>query len=202
MFKSDGLKLNNGVISIDTGGILKFVGNATGQSITTSTTASAAVISAIKVLAFKHLTLATGTIDSEVSVGKLQSFSFTYDQGNTPVDAAGTFEVQELVEGDSDFTFEFSMMFENLTQYALFLGGTTPQSQPTATGLEINANNGVTLGQGRREFNIHLTGVQYEESGTPLTVGEVIIQNFNGTATGLGTNLCFVVDSVTSAAFF
>jgi hypothetical protein len=202
VFKSDGLKLNNGVISIDTGGILKFVGNATGQSITTSTSASASVISSLSVLAFKHLTLSTGTIDSESNVGKLQSFSFTYDQGNTPVDAAGTFEAQEIVEGDSDFTFEFSMMFEDLTQYALFLGGTTPQSQPTATGLEINANNGVTLGSGRREFNLQLTGVQYEEPGTPLTVGEVIIQTFRGSATSLGTNKCFVVDTVTSSAFF
>ena len=94
------------------------------------------------------------------------------------------------------------MTFENLTQYALFLGSTTPQSQPTATGLEINANNGVTLGSGRREFNLQLTGVQYEEAGTPLTVGEVIFQNFTGTATGLGTNKCFVVDTVSSSAFF
>lgn len=202
VFKSDGLKFNSGVMSIDQGGILKFVGSVAGQSITTSTTASAAVISALKVLAYKHLTLSTGTIDSEASVGKLQSFSVTYDQGNTPIDAGGTFETQEIVEGDSEFTFEFAMMFENLTQYAMFLGGTTPQSQPTATGLEINANNGIALGSGRREFNLHLTGIQYEEPGTPLSVGEVVIQTFKGTATGLGTNKCFVVDTVTSAAFF
>lgn len=202
VFKSDGLKFNSGVISIDQGGILKFVGTATGQSVTTSTTASVAVISTLNVLAYKHLTLATGTIDSEASVGKLQSFSITYDQGNTPVDAAGTFEVQEVVGGDSEFTFEFSMMFENLTQYALFLGSTTPQSQPTATGLEVNANNGIVLGSGRREFNLQLTGVQYEEPGTPLAVGEVIVQTFRGTALGLGTNKCFVVDTVSSTAFF
>ena len=202
VFVYDGCKLNSGTISIDQGGILKMNGSAVAQSVTTSTTAGAAVISSLPVLAYKHLTLATGTIDSESSVGKLQSFSYTFDEGNTPVDSSGTFEVQEIVEGDADHTFEFTMMFEDLTEYNIFLGGTTPQSQPTAKGLEVNANNGVTLGSGRREFNLQLTGIQYEEPGTPLTVGEVIVQTFKGTATGLGTNKCFVVDTVSSSAFF
>ncbi len=202
VFKYDGCKLNSGTISIDQGGILKLAGSAVAQSVTSSTSAGAAVISTLSVLAYKHLTLATGTIDSETSVGKLQSFSVNYDNGNTPVDSAGTFEVQETVSGDSEFTFEFAMMFENLTEYNIFLGSTTPQSQPTAIGLEVNANNGVTLGSGRREFNLQLTGVQYEDVGTPLAVGEVIIQNFKGSATSLGTNKCFVVDTVSSSAFF
>ena len=202
VFVYDGCKLNSGTISIDQGGILKMSASATAQSVTSSTTAGAAVISSLSVLAYKHLTLSTGTIDSESSVGKLQSFSYTYDNTNTQVDSAGTFEVQEVVSGNSEHSFEFTMMFENLTEYNIFLGNTTPQSQPTAKGLEINANNGVTLGQGRREFNLQLTGIQYEEAGTPLTVGEVIVQTFRGTSTGFGTNKCFVVDSVTSAAFF
>ena len=67
----------------------------------------------------------------------------TLDEGNTPVDSAGTFEVQETISGNVEHSFEFTMMFENLTQYNLFLGSTTPQEQPTATGLEVNANNGV-----------------------------------------------------------
>lgn len=202
VFVYDGCKLNSGTISIDQAGILKMSGSAVAQSVTSSTTAGAAVISTINVLAYKHLTLATGTIDSEASVGKLQSFSYTYDNGNTPVDAAGTFEVQETVSGNAEHSFEFTMMFEDLTQYNFFLGSTTPQSQPTAKGLEVNANNGITLGSGRREFNLQLTGIQYEEAGTPLAVGEVIVQTFRGTATGLGTNLCFVVDTVSSSTFF
>lgn len=202
VFKYDGCKLNSGTISIEQNGILKLAGSAVAQSVTTSTSASAAVISALKVLAYKHLTLATGTIDSEASVGKLQSFSYTFDEGNSPVDAAGTFEVQETISGNVEHSFEFTMMFEDLTEYNIFLGSTTPQSQPTAKGLEVNANNGVALGSGRREFNLQLTGIQYEEAGTPLTVGEVIVQTFRGTATGLGTNKCFVVDTVSSSAFF
>ena len=202
VFKYDGCKINSATISIDQGGILKFAGSAIAQSVTSSTSASAAVISTLSVLAYKHLTLATGTPDSESSVGKLQSFSVTYDEGNTAVDAAGSIEVQETVSGDSEFTFEFAMMFEDLTEYNIFLGSTTPQSQPSAIGLEVNANNGVVLGSGRREFNLQLLGVQYEEVGTPLAVGEVIIQTFKGTATGFGTNKCFVVDTVSSAAFF
>ncbi len=176
--------------------------SGTAQSVTTSTTAGAAVISTIKVLHYKELTLSTGTIDSETSVGKLQSFGVTFENTPTAVDAAGTFEVQETIAGDSEITFEFAMMFENLTEYDIFLGSTTPQSQPTAKGLEVNANNGVVLGSGRREFNVQLTGIQYDEVGTPLSVGEVIIQTFKGSATGLGTNKLFVVDTVTSAAFF
>ncbi len=202
VFIYDGCKINSGTIAIDKDGILKMSGSSVAQSVTTSTASSAAVISALKVLSYKHLTLSTGTIDSEASVGKLQSFSYSFDNGNTPVDAAGTFEVQEVVGGNVENTFEFTMMFEDLTEYNRFLGNTTPQSQPTALGLEVNANNGVTLGSGRREFNLHLTNIQYEEVGTPLSVGEVVVQSFKGTATGFGTNKCFVVDTVTSDAFF
>ena len=201
-FLYDGCKLSNGTISIDQEGILKVAVSGTAQSVTTNTTASAAILSTLNVLAYKHLTLSTGTPDSETSVGKLQSFSMTFENTPTPVDSAGTFEVQETVAGDSEITFEFALMFENLTEYEIFAGSTTPQIQPTAVGLVVNANNGVTLGSGRREFEVQLLGVQYEEAGTPLTVGEVIIQTFKGSATGLGTNLLFLVDTVTSANFF
>ena len=174
----------------------------TAQSVTTSTSESAAVISSLDVLRYKELTLSTGTADSETSVGKLQTFGVTFENTPTIVDSAGTIETQENIAGDSEITFEFTLMFEDLTEYDIFLGGSTPQTQPASKGLVVNANNGVTLGSGRREFEVQLAEIQYEEVGNPLSVGEVIISNFKGSATSLGTNKLFVVDTVTSANFF
>lgn len=202
VFIYQGSKINSTVISLDSQGILKGSFSGISQAPDTSTaSASAAVISSLEVLHYKHSTLKTGTAASETSVGKLQTFNLNIANTVDPVDAAGTFVVQELIAGDFEMTFDFTMIFESLTEYNIFLGGTAPALSPTKKSALFNANNGITLGSGRREFEIQLNDFLYEESTTPTNLGEKVISSFKGTATNLGSNGCFYVDNVAEAAF-
>ncbi len=202
VFKYDGCKMNSAVINLETNGILKMTPSVICQSVTSSASgASAAVVSSLKQLHYKHSTLSTGTAASETSVGNLQTFNLTVENNMVEVDSAGTFEVQELVASSFKMAFDFTMSFEDITEYDIFLGGSVPTLSPTEKSALFNANNGVTLGSGRREFEIQLDGFLYEEVGTPTSVGEIIVQSFKGTATALGSNGCFYVDNVAEAAF-
>lgn len=202
VFIRDGCKFIDGTISIDKGGILTFKGSLTSASVDTSTaSASAAVISSLGVLAYKHTTLSTGSAGSETSVGKLQSFTLTFGNDVEDIEQAGSVEICEAEAKNLDISGEFTMMFENKTEYDVFLGGTSPVDQPASTSIVINANNGVTLGSGRVEFNVQLANAQYEEAGKPLAVGDVIIQTFRFNAETLGTNKLTFVDDVSSANF-
>lgn len=202
VFIYDGSKINSSTVNLDTNGILKLSASGMSQGVDTSTaSASAAVISTLPVLHYKNSTLSTGTAASETSVGKLQTFNLSIENNLEAVDAAGTFVTQELVESNFKMSFDFTMMFESLTEYNIFLGGTTPQQSPTKKSAVFNANNGVVLGSGRREFNIQLNDFLYEEVGTPTSVGEVVVQSFKGTATDLGSDGCFYVDNISSATF-
>lgn len=202
VFNYAGCKIISAVISLDKDGILTFAGTGKCKTVDTSdATASAAIISSLAVLHYKHAAVSTGSAGSETSVGKIQTFSLTFANNTEPIAAAGQIEYQEFVEQNFDITFDFTMIFENKTEYDVFLGGTTPQTSPATQSIVFNANNGVTLGSGRREFNAQLANMQYEEVAAPVNVGEVVIATFRGNATTLGTDGVFYVDNVTAAAF-
>ena len=202
VFIYDGCKTGSGTINLDTQGILKGTFSGVSQGVDTSTSsASAAVISDLAVLHYKNSTLSVGTADSEVNVGKLQTFNLVIDNELIAVDQAGSVEICELVASNFSMKFDFTMTFEDMTQYEFFLGGTSAAVSPTKQSAEFNANNGVTLGSGRREFNIQMDDFLYEEAGTPVSVGDLVIASFKGTATDLGTNGCFYVDNVSNTSF-
>ena len=202
VFIYDGSKINSSTINLDTNAVLKLSASGFSQGSSTATgAASAAVISSLAVLHYKHATLSTGTADSETSVGKLQTFNLVVENNIELIDASGTFVTQEMVEAALKISFDFTIMFENQTEYDIFQGGTTPQQSPAKKGVEFNANNGVNLGSGRREFNAQFTEFLYEDVGTPVNVGESVIQSFKGIATDIGTNGVFSVDNIAEAAW-
>lgn len=202
VFIRAGVKLIDQTFSIDKGGILTMKSSMTGASVDTSTaTASAAIISTLKPLAFKHLTLSAGTAGAEVQIGKVQSFSFTLANETEDIEEAGTIFIVDAESKNIGLTFEFGVLFEDLTEYDRFLGGTVAAITPAEFSFVINANNGVTLGSGRREFNAQLDACTYEEVGKPVAVGDVILATFRGNATGLGTDLVEYTDNVSSTNF-
>lgn len=202
VFIYDGSKVNSFTVALGTNDVIKLSASGMSQGSSTATgSASAAVISSLAVLHFKHATLATGTADSETSVGKLQTFNLVIENNIELVDASGTFVTQEMVEANLKFAFDFTMMFENQTEFDIFQGGTTPQQSPAKKGVEFNANNGVSLGSGRREINAQFTEFLYEEVGTPVNVGESVVQSYKGIGTDIGTNGIFTVDNIAEASW-
>ena len=89
----------------------------------------------------------------------------------------------------------------SVDEYERFAGGTTPQDDPAEFSAVFSADNGVTLGSGRREFYAQFAGASYEEVGKPVSVGDVVVASYKGNATGLGTNKCFYVDNLSDTAF-
>lgn len=205
VFIYDGCKLDEATMSIEKNGQLKMSFSGQGQASDHSTaSASSAVISTLPVLTYKHLSVSIGTAGSESSVGKVQSASLTFSNSLERIDAAGNITAQELNEGNIDITGEFTIIFEDMTEYDRFLGEAgddTPQLSQTGYSLVINAHNGVTLGSGRREFYVQLSGVKYEEADKPVNVGESVVGTFKFNAEGLGTNKAYYVDSVSSTNF-
>lgn len=199
----EGCVLLGGTVSIDTGGVLssRFSGRAEDVD-TAGASASAAVISSLATLHYKHLTLSTGVAASEVDVGLLQAFSFTINNENTEVrDAGQVINVADLA-GNMNMEFEFTIAFQTTTEYERFSGAAASIAvSPTQFSMVINAHNGVTLGSGRREFYVQLDAINYSEVGTAVSIGDKVVQAFRGEATGLGSNGLYTVDNIASGSW-
>jgi hypothetical protein len=202
VFLYNGSKINSSTLNLDKNDFLKLTCSGISQSVDISpSSASAGIVSDLPILHFKNSTLSTGPAGSETNIGKLQTFSLTIENNLISVDAAGTILTQELVESNFKLSFDFSITFENVDEYQSFLGGTSPQLSPAKRSAVLNVNNGVALGSGRREFYIQLNDLLYEEVGKPVTVGELVVASFKGTATDLGTNGCYFIDNISDTNF-
>ena len=199
----EGCVLTSGAVSIDTGGVLstRYSGRAKDVD-TAGSSASAAVISTLETLHYKHLTLSTGVAASETDVGLLQSFSFTINNENTEVRDAGQVTNADDLGGNMNMEFEFTIAFKTTAEYERFSGAAASISlSPTQFSMLINANNGVSLGSGRREFEAQLDAINYSEVGTAVSIGDKVLQTFRGEATGLGSNGMFTVDNIAEASW-
>lgn len=203
VFKYEGCVLSSGTISVDTGGNLSLAFTGRAEDIdTSSNSASAAVISSLKTLHYKHLTLSTGAAGSETDVGLLQSFNLTINSENTEVRDSGQVTNADDLAGLAIMEFDFIMVFKTVAEYERFTGAdSSVVISPTQFSVVINAHNGVTLGSGRREFYVQLDGVNYSEVGTPISIGEKVVQSFRGEATALGSNGMFTVDNIASGSW-
>lgn len=199
--KYAGCKINEGTLSIEKDGLLNFKGTAFAKTVLDSTSTTAAVISTLKPLHYKHLSLLVGTAGAEASVGKLQNCNLTIANDLERTNTSGNVLTQELIEKGVKLSGDFTILFESNTEYERFLGSTSPQTTPTAFSIVINAHNGVTLGSGRREFYAQLNDCQYSEAGKAARVNDVVAQTFNFTATDYGTNGMYYVDNLASGSF-
>lgn len=205
VFQYAGCKISQGTISLEKEGILTCSLTGKAKTVDTSDTAAeTAVVSALPVLHYKQSTLSAGAAGSETSVGAIQGFNLNFN--NTPVIANTNTSVllQDIQESNFEITYDFTMLFENLTEYQRFLGttsSTSPQTSPTPFSTIFNVHNGINLGSGRREFYAQLSNCQYEEVGTPVNVGEIIVASFKGNAETYGSNGVFFVDNISSTNF-
>lgn len=205
VFDYFGSKANQETITLEKDGVLSCNISGKSQNADTSeASAGSAVIDDLNVLHYKHADVLVGVAGSESSIGKVQSFNLSFNNTPKMVDSTGTILHQEHVEGLFEPTADFTIVFENLTEYQRFLGttsSTVPQISPTPFSTIFNLHNGVTLGSGRQEFYAQLDDCQYEEVGNPLNVGEIVISSFRMNAVTLGSNGVFGVDDVSSTNF-
>lgn len=103
---------------------------------------------------------------------------------------------QHAVPLHRKYAITFTQDFSDMTEYERFLGGSSPQNSQTSFTTIINTNNGVTLGSGRREFNIQFTGCKYTQA--PPKHPNDGLTNIEFTIVGqfLTAGECYSVDNI------
>ena len=181
-----GCAMNNITVNIATGEALTFTSEVLAADVDTGTTAGTKVTTATTPLTFANCVLKAGAVDSEATLGQVSNFSITLDNGIDYADirgigsrvSQGAVPKQLMVSG------EFTMKFQDKTQAELFLGGTAAStSTPTAIGIIFDANNGVSIGNGRVDLYIRLNGAQYESLGRTTNTDNVVEETFSYKAT-------------------
>lgn len=194
----NGVKVGNLTVEYALGQPIRIDWDGEAKSVDNSSTALTAVISSLKTLKSYHASLVYGTDDSESTVGKLESARFNFRNQLVRVDGAGSRESAGICADTLLIDFEFTMAFDDITEYEHFLGGTSPAAGDiTEKSLVFNANNGVTLGSGREEINIDLSVTKLVAHTESKQLRGKVMQTFRGQATTI--NDVFTVDSVSSS---
>ena len=194
----NGVKVNNLTVNYALGQPIRVTWDGLVKSVDNTTTALTAVISSIPTLKSYNSSLSLGTDGAEAAVGKLESFNCTFANQLTRVDGSSDRESQAICSDTLLITFEFTKAFDSIAEYTIFLGGATPATgDVTAKSLVFNANNGVSLGSGRREINIDMAVTKLATSGEAKVLRGKVMQTFKGNATTI-TDM-FTVDDITEA---
>lgn len=156
---------------------LSWTADIMGQQVDTGTTASTGSIDSLKTLPSYYGTLNTGS-----SVAKIQSMSWTYNNAVRTLDALGSRLHQEGVGGSREMDFNMTLLFEDLTEYAQFLDGTSvgATSTPSDFDMVIDITNGTAAGSGLREVYIDVDDNKWNEASVPVSVGSEVIASFSG----------------------
>ena len=183
VFTYAGVKCNTLEITCNVGESIKFSSELVAATVATSTSLGTKVQTTTTPLAFSQATLSTGDEGSESTVAQMQGFNLSLNNNIDVSDVrefgsrtAADFVVKQLSTGG-----EFTVKFANKTEAERFLGGTSPQSGITDTGIIFSANNGVTLGSGRVEIYVKLLGCKYESLGRTYGQDGVVEETFSFT---------------------
>lgn len=180
-FICDGLIAESGELSIELNGTLRLSCDLKGRSASNGTTGKVAVLSTLPV--FPHA-LAEVKINT-VAATECQKASISI---NKVVERSGGISSNVYQQGHAvELKFEFSaeLGFTDTTYHQLAFGGTTllGTGNPTAFDFEINADNGVTLGSGRREIVFTLENCQSKGFQEPTSVGGLTFVTLSGSGT-------------------
>jgi len=205
VFAYAGCKFNTATISVTTGGVLTFRGNAIAKTVDVSdTSASTAVISTLSPLASFQADVLIGASGSETSLADTQSWELSVNNTATPLDILNSRTISKLTANNLQYDIQFTQVFQSLDEYKRFLDGTTTGTAPddddwTGSSIILTANNNVNLGSGRREFYAKFAVFKYDEVTPPTRVGEVVIATFR--AIPLALTDAYYVDNVSDTAW-
>ena len=167
-----------------------------GKTVTSSAAASASIISNLAV--FPHALVEVKI--NGIAATEVQSASISISK---VVERSGGISSNLYQQGHAvEIKFEFtaSLGFQDSTFHQLFLGGTTPSdtSDPADFEFEINADNAVVLGSGRREFKLVLQNCQMNADTETTSIGSLTFIDISGN--GIFKE-CFTVDNISGASF-
>ena len=172
----DGLLVESAEISVGLNSNLSLTSSWIGRRVTDSASASSSTVSTLPI--FPH-PLCNVEING-VAATEVQNASITITKTIGRVGGVSSVEYQQGHATSCKFAFSATVGFSDKTYHDLMMGGTTPASTPTAFDFQISADNGVTLGSGRREFLIALENCVADGWDQPIEVEGIIFLNISG----------------------
>jgi len=175
-----------------------FKGNASNSS----QTAQTAVLSTLPI--FPH-SLVTVTFDNKTA-NEVQNASISFNKVIERSGGLGSNIYQQTHPTELKIEFNANLGFFDGRVDRLMLSGTagvgtaatTTEKEPSSFDFKINANNGVTLGSGRREIEVELKNCYLSTYTKTASVGGLTFIDI----TGIGTlNSLFTVDNITDVLF-
>ena len=176
-----GFKVESAEISQTLNDVIIMKVTSKGKTTTSSTSTGAAVISSLPVFPLSWTTITiNGTSADEVQDWNIKITKKLNTSGGMNSNLIRQMSVDEI-----HFEFSAKLGFTNDTYQKLFLGGTTPSetADPSSFDFQINSNNGVTLGSGRRELHMKLTGCQAKTWNKAASVGNMVYMEIAGEGT-------------------
>lgn len=162
--KFGGCGVNSLSLTIELNSELKVSGEVFASGHDTGTTAGTRVTTTTRPLIYVESSLSFGVEASEATVTQVQSFSIDMVNNLERVPAGlGARNTAAYVAGLLELSGEFTKIFDSKVDLELFLGGASEATGVfTKNGLIFEANNGVALGSGRREFYVRVYGALLE----------------------------------------
>jgi hypothetical protein len=191
-----GCLVENCEVSISNTGELTIKVDWKGKSVTSSATSTGATISSL-------ITFPKSLVDVKLngsSASEVQEASITITKKVERSWGVGSNLPQQGKATEMRFEFSAKLGFQDKTLQELGIGGTTPPntSNPTGVEFEIQADNGVTLGSGRREFKLTLENCQFSKATVTASAGDMIFLELAGNGT---FKECFAVDNISSTSW-
>lgn len=202
-----GVKLSQVTISYTNGAALKVNADWNAEDCDASgTSASSKSISTLAATAPWMGSLSWGTESSETGFAVVESLDFIFSaaEGGEMRQTSATSRIPAASEANGrSMKFNFTVGFKDSTAYHHFLGSSSgvlnDGTEIADRGLVFNANNGVSLGSGRREINIDVSNCKINTTSRPTTLNGFILQSFEGEAETLDD--FFTVDNIASGSW-
>ncbi|MCB1712486.1 MAG: hypothetical protein KDH96_08445, partial [Candidatus Riesia sp.] len=164
-----------------------------------TSSAASAVISTIPVLSAFESYVKTGTAASETEPTKVDSWKLTLTRTSTLLPVINTRISPDATVDRLKIAFEFTKSFDTVAEYERFKGGTSASASasPTEFSVIFAADNGVTLGSGRREIYFQSSASLHAKYSEAIPLNGKVVQTFTGMCAGFDS--FYTVDNISSS---
>lgn len=197
-----GCKVDSLTLGLALNGELSVRADLIAKTVAVTTSVQTEVISTLATHPDYFGSLKTGVLNTEATIGELQSIELTIRNMLARKDTLGSRLLSELQANEREYEFSFTMGFANDTEYKLFLGGAAPTatSTPSIPSVIIDINNAVALKSGRRQVYVKLTNCSYSTVGNKTVVNGYTYQDFVGWAESVSSMYSY--DNITEANWY
>jgi hypothetical protein len=194
------MMFNSSTISCTVDGILKMRGDMMGNAMTDTTTATTAVVNANAPLGGFEGSLSLGGSN----VDYVQSWEVTVNRNTKTIFGMGDRKNKWGASNLANITWKATIGLENVTQIGRLLstaGTSISTTEPASFAAIFAADNGVTIGSGKRALSLAMAGCQVKDFSVNLTKGDFSLYDISGSGTINTAASCTMVDQIADTSW-